>query len=277
MSENAKQSTLWEWKGSRKVQEDPWVHSRGRLEVCDIPPMETPQMLERVRAAKLLHRQLEASLGCVHLRITNNRRRMLSFRQVKNALEVRVHHLFLCDIATMAPKLLSFIQGETAVQTELRAFIQARRNLLSAPAPGPLKTLGQYHDLDWLLQRARTLVHALGEEAAAPEGGAGVRITWGRHSKGRRSIRLGSFDFEQRLIRVHPALDERWVPSFFLEFVVYHELLHALYPPLESLVPHKARHIHHDTFRQMEQRFPRYQDALSWEAAHLHKLLHPPC
>ena len=228
-------------------------------------------MLERVRAAKVLHRELEASLGCVHLRITNNRRRMLSFREVKGGLEVRAHHLFLCDIALTGPKLLTFIQGDTSAQAQLRAFVQSHRDLLRSVAKGPFKTLGQFHDLDWLLGQAR----ALTLELEAPQTLEGVRITWGRHTRGKRSIRLGSFDFEQRLIRVHPALDERWVPSFFLEFVVYHELLHALYPPLSGAKTTR-HHIHHDTFRQMERRFPRYQEALAWEATHIHKLLAPP-
>ena len=74
--------------------------------------------------------------------------------------------------------------------------------------------------------RPRTSVqesmHAFGEKVTLP-------ITWGPRRAMRRrqrSIRLGAYDFERQLIRIHRRLDDPSVPEWFVGFVVFHELLH---------------------------------------------------
>jgi hypothetical protein len=122
---------------------------------------------------------------------------------------------------------------------------------------------GRYHDLEAIKQ------HLCREYFPTCQG---VTIGWGRWS-GRarpRSIRFGVYLSETRLIRIHPALDQVFVPRFFVEFIVYHELLHDVMPP--RLV--KGRYqIHTTAFRQREQAFPTYTAALSWRKRHLHRLL----
>ncbi|MFB6373046.1 MAG: hypothetical protein ABEN55_08015, partial [Bradymonadaceae bacterium] len=97
-----------------------------------------------------------------------------------------------------------------------------------------------------------------------------VSITWGRDGRGTKSIRFGSFDFDQRLIRVHPALDQEWVPRYFVEFIVYHELLHAVCPPVEG---EDGRQVHTEEFIELERQFPRYRDAVEWESTNLRRIL----
>lgn len=61
------------------------------------------------------------------------------------------------------------------------------------------------------------------------DGSLSVDITWGRRqTRGvYRKRRLGSYDAAGSLIRIHPALDKPAVPRFFIEYIVYHEMLHA--------------------------------------------------
>src|SRR5262245_51506699 len=56
------------------------------------------------------------------------------------------------------------------------------------------------------------------------------RIVWARKAKGRpkNQIVFGSIQEEDRIIRIHPLLDRRFVPTWFLEYVVYHEMCHAV-------------------------------------------------
>jgi hypothetical protein len=78
------------------------------------------------------------------------------------------------------------------------------------------------------------------------------------------------YDHKAREIRVHPALDRPDVPRFFVEYIVFHEMLHQLFPSDR----HTGRHVHHPrAFRDRERAFPRYEAALAWEKQHLHRLL----
>ena len=99
-----------------------------------------------------------------------------------------------------------------------------------------------------------------------------VEIEWGRWS-GRlrpRSIRFGVYQPETRRIRIHPALDQSFVPRYFVEFIIYHELLHHVIPPVRMNGRYR---IHSAAFRQREWGFPGYVQAIAWRKRHLQRLL----
>jgi hypothetical protein len=101
---------------------------------------------------------------------------------------------------------------------------------------------------------------------------AAVNICWGRWG-GRarqRSIRFGAYLPEKLLIRIHPALDQDFVPRLFVEFIVYHELLHHVIPPTRVNGRHQ---IHSPAFRQRERQFPAYVEAMAWRKRSLRRLL----
>jgi hypothetical protein len=103
-------------------------------------------------------------------------------------------------------------------------------------------------------------------------------ITWGRRrprrrrrTRGRRvSLQLGSYHPEQDLVRIHPVLDQPWVPRFVLEAVIYHELLHAALPPRHE---GGRRRVHTPEFRRRERLFPYLQRAQAWIEENLSRLL----
>ncbi len=102
--------------------------------------------------------------------------------------------------------------------------------------------------------------------------GIQARIGWGRMPPRRRrkSIRLGVYDHQTREIRIHPALDRPEVPAFFVEFIVFHEMLHQLFPSTGR----GGRRVHHPrAFRDREKAFPHYVAALRWERENLGVLL----
>jgi hypothetical protein len=83
-------------------------------------------------------------------------------------------------------------------------------------------------------------------------------------------MRFGAYYPERCHIRVHPALDQAFVPRFFVEFIVYHELLHHVIPPIAM----NGRHyVHTKTFRQQERLFRRYPEAMAWRQRYLRRLL----
>jgi predicted SprT family Zn-dependent metalloprotease len=83
-------------------------------------------------------------------------------------------------------------------------------------------------------------------------------------------MRFGAYVPAAQLIRIHPALDQSFVPRSFVEFIVYHELLHHVIPPV--LV--KGRYqIHSAAFRQREREFPAYGEVVAWRRQFLRRLL----
>ena len=136
----------------------------------------------------------------------------------------------------------------------------------TAPA-SRLRTSGLVHDLELLAAPLFAGVFAA-DFADKPL----PALTWGRRGKSRtrRSMRLGSFDLEARLVRIHAALDQPAVPAWFVRYVLFHELLHAAHPPVRK----GSRWIHHGPeFRRREQAYPDYPRALAWEEEHLPRLI----
>jgi hypothetical protein len=109
-----------------------------------------------------------------------------------------------------------------------------------------------------------------------------VRVTWGKAagehahpaSNCRRtrtaSLQLGSYSYEDRLIRIHRVLDRPGVPRYVVESVVYHELLHADLPPVTR---NGRRYFHTPEFRRRERQFRHFEKADCWVRENLQLLL----
>jgi len=137
------------------------------------------------------------------------------------------------------------------------------------PAPPPrLRPRGRVHDLGELGRELRA--GPMG--AALPPASAWPGVTWGRRGgRARHSLLLGSYLRESNLVRVHPVLDQDWVPVWFVRYILFHELLHAAVPPGPD---RGGRTVHHPAaFRRIEERYPDYGRALAWQEAHFTRLL----
>lgn len=93
-----------------------------------------------------------------------------------------------------------------------------------------------------------------------------TKIIWARQAKNKARCyrRLGSYSPMQNLIRINPILDDREVPDYFIEYIVYHEMLHAVYPPISV---GGRRWVHHKKFIEMEKTYPLYNQAKAWETS----------
>lgn len=93
-------------------------------------------------------------------------------------------------------------------------------------------------------------------------------ITWFgnplREAKSKRT--LGSYHFDTGLIRIHRLLDHPYFPPYFISYIVYHEMLHSVCPPLKRR--RKGRRVHHSRFEEMEKAFSDYHLATEWEKKH---------
>ena len=98
-------------------------------------------------------------------------------------------------------------------------------------------------------------------------------IVWGRKRKmrPRDEIVFGTIQEDDRIIRIHPLLDRSMVPAWFVEFVVYHEMCHAVVP--DEYDSAGRRIVHHAKFYERERRFHWFRRAKNWEDENLGRFL----
>ena len=99
-------------------------------------------------------------------------------------------------------------------------------------------------------------------------------IEWGKkvNKKNLPSFRFGSYDPEKKLIRIHPRLQQYFVPLSVLELTVYHEMCHQWAPMKRKKGMWVA---HHPQFKRKEREYRFYDEALSWEKENWKKLMGP--
>lgn len=231
------------------------------------PEPPRPEREHVVAKAEGLARELAAHLGApVKLSVTDNRSTMISFKREASAYALRLHHMFLGADAAVVAALAEYVRrGRARSGRVLDAFIhghepQIRTRRTAATA---LVSRGRCFDLVQIFDDLNVRFF---------EQGITARIGWGKKTpkRRRRTIRLGVYDHQAREIRVHPALDHPDVPRFFVEYIVFHEMLHQLFPSERG----DKRHVHHpQAFKDREKTFPHYDASLAWERSHLAELL----
>ncbi len=98
-------------------------------------------------------------------------------------------------------------------------------------------------------------------------------IAWGqrRRERPKSYIVLGSIQEVDRVIRIHPLLDRQFVPQWYVEYVVFHEMLHAFVPDRYDRAGRRI--VHHAGFLKKERRFRHYRRSLEWEQENLGRFL----
>lgn len=230
-----------------------------------------PLDLEVIWTQALLRRLRSRGAPRVSLRVTDNVHTMLSFRRRAGHLEVRLHHMFLAAPAPIIDALARYIRGvDPSASTVLDRFIRGHRWLIRRVPPHvrrkrvAIRSHGRHHDLGAIFERLGAAL--LGKRVDC-------EITWGSAPAvriPRSSIKLGSYSADSRLIRIHPALDQAFVPRFFVEWIVFHEMLHHVH----GISRRKGKRcVHTERFCEDERRFPEFERARAWERANLDRLL----
>lgn len=234
------------------------------------PALHIDPKAERLRVARKLERRLaELMRSEVALAFTDNGRTMVSARHRDGVAHVRLHHMFAeADETTVRAVARFLTDGHGPASGQLQRFIRQHGDRIRRRvARAFVRADGHHHDLHAMFEQLNARYFDHGVEA---------RIGWARMSRApgrrrkRRSIKLGSYRGRDPLIRVHPVLDATWVPSFFVEYIVYHEMLHHV---VAMPVANGRRTLHGPEFQARERLFERYDDALAWERQNLDRLL----
>src|SRR3954465_11363845 len=101
----------------------------------------------------------------------------------------------------------------------------------------------------------------------------GYEVKWGRRRKQppKEYFIFGTIQEEDRVIRINPALDQPFVPLWFLQYVLYHEMLHSVVP--DEVDANGRRRVHTEEFNRREREYPSYRRARRWEEENLARFL----
>jgi hypothetical protein len=210
--------------------------------------------------------------GPVRLHVHDNRSTMVSFRRETELLHLRIHHMFLDAGPEVVRALADYAKARSPKAGRvLDLYVRKNREAikpldLAEARTKPLRTAGATYDL-WEIYTSLNRRYF--------DGAVQARIGWGRGStqRRRRSIRMGAYYHDTETILIHPALDRAEVPRYFVELVVYHEMLHQAVPQHRSSTGRRC--IHSDEFRDREQLFVEFERARLWERRNLSLLLRP--
>jgi hypothetical protein len=234
------------------------------------PPLRLDPAAEQLRQQRRLELRLSELMRTdVALALTDNGRTMVSARHRDGIAYVRLHHMFVAaDEATLRAVARFLSDGHRTAGSVLQRFIadngaRIKRRVVRAA----VRAIGHHHDLSAIMDE-------LNARHFDPQ--VSARIGWARMGRAlrsrrkRRSIKLGSYRAQGPLIRVHPVLDAAWVPRFFVEYIVFHEMLHQV---VGMPVHNGRRRLHGADFRARERAFERYDEAIAWEQENLDRLL----
>ncbi len=128
--------------------------------------------------------------------------------------------------------------------------IQKARSWL--PPSSPAQTITSPHNLDELFQEINNIYFSNTLTLKTHWYGTGK-------TQAKTTIRLGYYDPIRCRIGINRLLNNPEIPKYYLSYIIYHEILHYITPPLQKVF--KKRKIHHKEFLEKEKQFIDYDKA----------------
>lgn len=260
-------------KAQKKQSNGKPKRATGRTSVRKIKKTNDLQLEFVWRDELALRADLERISGLkIHLTVTDNTRNILSVKRdvTGKGVRVRLHHMFLAADCRVVEALAAWLMTDRRAHPArlVDEFIQAHAHSIRSQAleVPDLATRGNVFDLAAIFERLN---------AQYFENTVTARVTWGKMppARRRRSIRFGSYTPCDNVIRIHPLLDQTFIPMFFIRYIMFHEMLHAYVGVEEG--PKGRRRYHTPEFNAQERLFPDYARAVEWQGTrgNLNRLL----
>jgi hypothetical protein len=213
-------------------------------------------------------KDLETKVGKpLQLKINDNRTSLLSVKWERSQTRVSLHRMFLDAPNDVIDELAFYLKKrQKGLTPTLKAFIEAgwqRLDYSHLLDQENLSAKGEVHDLGQIFAKInRTYFNNQVE----------LLITWYgiRDKRNRRQMTFGLYYDAMRLIKINRFLDRSDVPGYVVQYVVYHEMLHHVYP---AFVEDTGRTtIHSKEFKKREKEFHAYDLAKQWIEGHYDEL-----
>lgn len=202
----------------------------------------------------------------VDLKINNNEKTMISvLDQKRKYTKLSLHKIFLMAPTHVIDALARYITRTRKIKQRgddhalIRSFIHEGLTSLETQAVKSLETQGKVYDLQELYEQVN---------AKQFDNTLDLKITWfGRRQKSRgTSVTLGEYVHHLKLVKIHRLLDTTYFPPFFVRYIVFHEMLHAVYPA-EKRGTGRLK-IHTKAFIEAEKKYPNFDQIIQWKKTH---------
>ena len=211
-----------------------------------------------------------------HLRVsivyTDNASTMISYRRQGREVRFRLHHMFqdAPDAVLEAIQKLYFSRLRKSEYTRLnrlvREYINSNQHRVrpcqrSHRNHCRLETRGRVYDLAELYRGVNMRYFG---------GKVNVDVTWSlRPNRISMGTWRGSSNGDPSLVTINRLLDDERVPPFYVEYILYHEMLHEVV----GGELHNGRTMRHTrAYRELEREFERYEEAIAWGKENVAKL-----
>ncbi len=207
-------------------------------------------------------------------RINKNTNSLITVTRKKDGTgkKISLHYIFLKAPEDVIQSLATFIRRPNKInRSVIRKYIAENSEKIDRVSAQKKSTPIIFQGICYNLQGMLDKINKFYFDGVL----SNLRITWApqkTHTRKRvHSLNFGSFSYSEQLIRVHPVLDNYFVPKYFIEYIIYHEMLHAIIKP--SVSPTGYMCYHHDEFKKREMEFKHYHKAEKWQKKNLKYLL----
>lgn len=212
--------------------------------------------------------------GNLEIIFTRNSNTPVSLSQRQGSGTLRLHILFSRAPASILEDVIRFCfaSGNREESRSLKARIldyvgeNRRQTIATMSGPGHFQAKGMIYDLDNVLRQViRKYVPERRLKNSRPA------IGWSKRPAARLMGKwIETPPEEPNVILINRLLDNERVPSYYLEYIVYHELLHDIF----SIHRSHGRWVRHPAeFQAREKACPLYAGAREWEISELQALV----
>ena len=191
------------------------------------------------------------------LSLKDNKSTIMSFLKEKNFYRLNLHKAFISAPTEVLKSIKRYLlQKDRDALVLIRKFIKNYFLKQKRSYKKKLQTKGEVYDLEkiffdinkkYFFSKIKNL-----------------KICWFEKPKYKkcRKITFGRYFENFRLIKINKILDNKNIPYYFISFIIYHEILHDIYPVDDSKY---RRVIHTKEFKKAEKRFLDYEKAINFK------------
>jgi len=199
----------------------------------------------------------------VSIKVKDYKSTFISILKNKNELKISFHKLFLNGDENIEKDLFSYclFQDKKSLNS-LKIFadknFQKEEKILDE---NKINFEGDFYNLKQILENLNNVYF---------QNKLNLKITYFQKPKYKkfRHITFGQYDKKFKLIRINKLLDSDKIPFYFINFVVYHEMLHDIHP---VYLDNNRRVVHSKEFKISEKKFPYFNEVIEFEKIFLKK------
>jgi len=211
-------------------------------------------MIEKIR------RYLEQKLGKhIEMSVIRSRKILIQKKQKSDAITIVLNKIFLDAPEETLSIISDFLTGKNKKIARRHLIEYAHKTMRETLKEKNFVVSGKFFNLKEIFDRLNqqyfnNLITS--------------KITFGKRCKKERtsSIVFGNYSPQLNIIRINRSLDQDFVPEYFIEYIVFHEMLHA-YMHLSS--KGKKSTGHSKKFKEMEKIYPDLEKAEQWKRKNL--------